>query len=126
MWLEILLVLLSVFLLFYRYVTKNFGKWKSLGIPYSSGHFPFGSYNFVDTSRHVDEVSAEDHQKFAGEKYFGWFLFGKPVLALNDVTLLRHIMVKDFDHFVDRQDSRAVSKQFSGGELDKVRVEEYL
>jgi len=119
MWLEILLVLLSLFLVFYHYVTKNFGKWKTLGIPYTSGHFPFGSYNFL-SGRHMDQVSAEDHQRFASEKYFGWFLFGKPILALNDVTLLRHIMVKDFDHFVDRQDRTAVSKQFSGGELDKI------
>ena len=112
MWLEILLVLLSLFLVFYQYVTKNFGKWKNLGIPHTSGHFPFGSYNFL-SGRHMDQVSAEDHQRFASEKYFGWFLFGKPILALNDVTLLRHIMVKDFDHFVDRQDRTAVSKQFS-------------
>jgi len=119
MLLEVLLVLVSLFLVFYRYVTKNFGKWKSLGIPHTSGHFPFGSYNFL-SGRHMDEVSAEDHKKFSSEKYFGWFLFGKPILALNDANLLRHVMVKDFDHFVDRQPHEQVRKQFSGGDLDKI------
>ena len=125
MWLEFLLVLVSLFLAFYRYVTKNFGKWKSLGIPHTSGHFPFGSYNFL-SGRHMDEVSAEDHLKFSSEKYFGWFLFGKPILALNDANLLRHVMVKDFDHFVDRQPHEQVRKQFSGGDLDKVSINKYF
>ena len=71
----------------------------------------------------MDELSEDDHKQFASEKYFGWFLFGKPILGLNDVNLLRHVMVKDFDHFVDRQSSELISKQFPGGDLDKVRLE---
>ena len=121
MWIEILLVLISLFLVLYRYVTKSFGKWKSLGIPYVNGSFPCGSYNFFG-GRHFDELSAEDHKKFAQEKYFGWFLLGKPVLGINDVDLLKHIEVKDFDHFVDRQGIDVSEKMFSGGDLDKVGI----
>jgi hypothetical protein len=40
---EILLLVALLFLLFYRYVTKNFGKWEELGIPHLKGYFPFGS-----------------------------------------------------------------------------------
>merc|ERR1712038_1570947 len=93
MWLELFLILLSLLLLLYRYVTKKFGKWEALGIPYSKGSFPFGSYNF---------------------------LLGKPVLAINDANLLKHIMVKDFDHFVDRQGAELMEKQFAGGDTDKL------
>ena len=119
MWLELFLILLSLLLLLYRYVTKKFGKWEALGIPYSKGSFPFGSYNFL-SGRHLDEMSEEDHKKFASERYFGWFLLGKPVLAINDANLLKHIMVKDFDHFVDRQGAELMEKQFAGGDTDKV------
>jgi len=119
MWIEILLVLISLFLVLYRYVTKSFGKWKSLGIPYVEGSFPFGSYNFFGET-HYDVRSAEDYKKFAQEKYFGWFLLGKPVLGINDVNLIKHIQVKDFDHFVDRQGIDVSEKMYSGGDLDKV------
>eukprot|EP00091_Calanus_sinicus_P019162 TRINITY_DN4688_c0_g1_i1.p1 TRINITY_DN4688_c0_g1~~TRINITY_DN4688_c0_g1_i1.p1 ORF type:complete len:276 (-),score=79.30 TRINITY_DN4688_c0_g1_i1:677-1504(-) len=120
MWLEILLILLSLFLALYRLITKQFGKWKNLGIPHAKGSFPFGSYNFFISGKHLDELSAESHHKFASEKYFGWFLLGRPVLAINDVNLLKHIEVKDFDHFVDRQSKADNEKQFAGGDLDQI------
>jgi len=119
MWLEIVLFILVLFFLLYRYVTKHFGKWTALGIPQSKGYFPFGSYNFLG-GRHLDEMSDEDHKKFSDEKYFGWFLLGKPILAINDVNLLRHIQVKDFDHFVDRTSPEINKAMFSGGDIDKI------
>jgi len=90
-----------------------------MGIPYSPGYFPFGSYNFL-SGRHLDDMSGDDHRKFANEKYFGWFLLGKPVLAINDVNLIKQIQVKDFDHFVDRTSDTVNKKLFRGGELDKL------
>ena len=123
MWIEILLVCLSLFLLLYRYITKQFGKWESLNIPYSKVTFPFGTYNFF-SGRHLDEMNAYDHKKFAKEPYFGWFLLGKPVLGLNDASLLKHIMVKDFDHFVDRQSYETNKTKFAGGDLDEVIIDE--
>ena len=125
MWIEILLVLISLFCLLYRYITKNFGKWQALGIPHSKGYFPFGSYNFLG-GRHFDDMNAEDHRKFADEKYFGWFLLGRPVLAINDVNLLKHIEVKDFDHFVDREGSEDVKATYAGGDLDKVGTGSFM
>jgi len=119
MWLEILLILVSLFLALYWYITKSFGKWKELGIPHSKPYFPFGSYNFV-SGRHLDDMSGDDHRKFANEKYFGWWLLGKPVLALNDVNLIKQIQVKDFDHFVDRTSDTFNKKMFAGGDLDKI------
>ena len=122
MWLEIFLILVTLFLVLYRYVTKSFGKWKDLGIPYAKGHFPFGSYNFL-SGRHMDDMSGDDHRKFANEKYFGWFLLGKPILAINDVNLIKQIQVKDFDHFVDRTSDSVNKTMFRGGELDKVLLQ---
>jgi len=119
MWIEILLALLTIFCLVYWYVTKSFGKWKNLGIPYCKGTFPFGTYNFLSET-HFDVLNTEDHKKFAKERYFGWFMLGKPILAINDVNLLKHIEVKDFDHFVDRQGVDVSEKMFSGGDLDKI------
>ena len=120
MWLEIFLFLISLFLIIYWYVTKSFGRWKDLGIPHSKPYFPFGSYNFLG-GRHLDDMNGDDHKKFENEKYFGWYMLGKPVLAINDVNLIKQIQVKDFDHFVDRTLAGANKKMFAGGNLDKVR-----
>ena len=117
---EILLGILALFLILYRYVTKNFGKWEALGIPYAKGSFPFGSYNFL-AGDSIDTQDARLSKQFQSERYFGTFLFGKPSLNINDPDLLRLIQVKDFDHFVDRNSASDNKKFFSGGELDQVR-----
>ena len=116
---EILLGLLALFLILYRYVTKNFGKWEALGIPYAKGTFPFGSYNFLG-GESIDTMNAKFSKQFQNERYFGTFFFGKPSLNINDPDLLRLIQVKDFDHFVDRTSPSDNYKFFNGGEMDEV------
>ena len=120
MWIEIVLTLLTIFILLYWYITKSFGKWKKLGIPYEEGHFPYGSYNLLAQKRHLNELLEEGYEKFKHEKYYGWFLFGKPVLCINDVNILKNIQVKDFNHFVDRNSPNLNAALNTGGELDKV------
>ena len=47
---------------------------------------------------------------------------GKPVLGINNLDLVKNILVKDFNNFVDRN-SVVVQEAFkSGGDLDKVRL----
>ena len=90
-------------LMFYRYITKHFNKFEKLGIPYEKGHFPSGSFNLLRPDlTHMYEHLANLHKKHASERYCGWFLFGQPVLNINDPELLRQIMVKDFNSFVER------------------------
>ena len=117
---EIVLTLLTLFVLLYWYITKSFGKWKQLGIPYDEGHFPYGSYNILAQKKHFNELAEEGYNRFKNEKYYGWFLFGKPVLGINDVNILKNIQVKDFNHFVDRNESNTTIAFRSGGDLDKV------
>jgi hypothetical protein len=69
---------------------------------------------------HLLNLTKGDYQRFSGEKYFGWFLLGKPVLAIRNIELLKHILVKDFNHFVDRTNADITQLFSGGGELDKV------
>ena len=119
MWLEIILVILGLILALYLYITKSFGKWKKLGVPYVKGTFPFGSFNFL-SGKHQDIQSEEFHEEFKNEKYFGVFFFGQPFLNINDPDILKQIQVKDFDHFVDRISKETNMKLFRGGDLDKI------
>ena len=47
------------------------------------------------------------------------FLFGKPVLVVQNLELIRNIMVKDFNHFVDRN-CAGQNMMNEGGELDQL------
>ena len=64
-----------------------------------------------------------DYKKFKLDqkhKIHGWFLFGKPALSINDVELLKHIQVRHFDHFVDRNESNTSRALGTGGKMDRV------
>jgi hypothetical protein len=45
---------------------------------------------------------------------------GKPVLGVNNLDLVKNILVKDFNSFVDRNANVLQEALKSGGDLDKV------
>ena len=47
-------------------------------------------------------------------------MFGKPMLGINDIDLVKAIKVKDFNHFVDVQDDHVSKTQRLGGDLDRL------
>ena len=103
----------------YKYVTKNFGRWEKLGIPYEAGRFPVGSINLFSQEKHMFDSIEELYMKHRGNRYFGWFMMGQPVLNIVDPELLRIIMVKDFNTFVERSSYDGdIFKQ--GGKYDKL------
>lgn len=119
MWIEICVGVGGVSLYLYRYATAGFGKWEKLGINAIPGTFPWGSNIEVMTmSRHFNDVVRENYNKFKADKVFGVYLLGKPALYVNDPELIRHILVKDFSHFVDREDA-TLKKVFEGGSMDQ-------
>ncbi|XP_069683719.1 cytochrome P450 9e2-like [Periplaneta americana] len=97
-------ILLSMLLLlFYLYCTNTFGYWKQRGIHYLEPTIIFG--NIKD--RMLLRVSFHDFQKelyksFEGHKYGGIYEGRRPTLLLRDPELIKSVMVRDFDSFVDR------------------------
>ena len=103
----------------YHYTTRQFDKWRALGLAYEEGHFPYGSFNIFNQKKHIFDHITYLHKKYQGERYVGWFMMGQPVLNINDPELLRIIMVKDFNHFVER--SSYDGDMFKeGGQYDKL------
>jgi len=122
--LEITLLILSVLLFSYHYVTKNFDHFKKLGVPYKKPSFPFGTIKDVVLKKtHTKEIDLVDYQKFAADKFYGFFMFGKPVLSICDPEVARDVLVKDFNHFVDTLHIDHTLEGFKeGGDLDKLWV----
>ena len=119
------LVLLVVLLggLLYRWITKSFDKWEREGLPHDKPSFPSGTHSFLSGKKHLNDFVLEDYKKFKmeqGHRVHGWFLLGKPALSINDPDLLKQIQVKDFNHFVDRNEVNMGNSFQKGGELDRV------
>jgi hypothetical protein len=47
---------------------------------------------------------------------YGWHLYGKPVLGINNLDLVQRVLSTDFTSFVDRMSAGLLQ---SGGNLDK-------
>ena len=103
----------------YFYFSKKFSYFKNHGVPYEPGSFPLGSSNSwkvlsgqMSMLRSTDEI----HVKYPNDKIVGYYAaMGEPVLLINDIDLGKRILVKDFDHFVDRRPIKAdkeVNKYF--------------
>ena len=99
----ILTVLIGLIYVYYR---KKHQYFANLGIPYEPGYFPFGSWKtwkvFMGQGS-LFQIPDEIFDNYPGQKVFGYFKpFGRPVLVIKDFELAKRVMVKDFDHFVDR------------------------
>ena len=120
MWVEIIALLFILFLLFYRMITKNFDKWEKAGIAFKPGHFPYGSVNVFKEKKNFSQFVIDMSKEFKDERFFGWFMFGKPMLMIHDVELVKKIKVADFNHFVDPHDDNTAKTARMGGDMDRL------
>ena len=126
MWLELLGLLVLGFAYFYYTMTKNFKHWTKMGVPQDDGKFPFGSImgEIASRKRPIGDIMRDQYDKFRGEPYYGGYMFSKPILNINDPELIKAIMVKDFNIFVDRTGAN-VEKNFEHStETDKLWVKQ--
>ena len=83
--------------------------------------FPFGSAEaaqvFTGRLSFID-ISKSIYEQYKQLPVVGYINFGTPNLVVNDLDMVKQIMVKDFDHFVDRRafevnETVLVNKYFS-------------
>lgn len=100
---ELLLGASLMFFLFYIYSTSNFTYWKNRSIAYEKPSFPFGTdKDLVLFKQSIGSHFQRIYNKFKGAKVVGMFALDEPYLLIRDPELLRQILTKDFNHFVDR------------------------
>lgn len=100
------LILLSIFLvsvLFY-YLSKTYRHWKKKGVHYLKPSFFFGNIKsrilFRESEHEFYKKLYLEHKE---HRMIGIFAGLTPILFVRDSELIKHIMVKDFEHFVDRE-----------------------
>ncbi|XP_025103431.1 cytochrome P450 3A5-like isoform X5 [Pomacea canaliculata] len=95
-WLMLLIILV---LTLYVCTTWNHGMFKSLGIP-GPKTVPFLG-NATDFMKQSFIYTLLDWRKQYGH-VFGIFFVSKPMLVVSDLDIVKEILVKDFNNFVDR------------------------
>jgi len=92
-----------IFIAFYHYFTRNFTFWHKLGIPYVKptpflGNLKDCAFQKVNIGENLQRI----YKQHSDKPYVGIFSFDKPILLIRDVELVKNILVKDFQYFVDR------------------------
>jgi cytochrome P450 family 6 len=95
---------LAVFLgALYVYFKHVFNYWNERGVLQLKPSFPFGNCgDLVLMRKSFGETFAEHYKLFAGNAFGGVYLAHRPQLLIRDPDMIKNILVKDFDHFLDR------------------------
>jgi len=96
-------VITAIFIGLYFYVTRNFKFWQKLGIPYVNPTPFFGSLKECALQKTtIGEQLQKIYNEHSDKPYVGIFSFDKPSLLIRDLELVKNILVKDFQNFMDR------------------------
>lgn len=98
------ILLIAGFLVFSYFKFRFYSKhhWKRLNIPYVEPLFLFGNIpksNIIEpTFERVKKIYLENKEK----PLLGIWFYTRPFLLVQDVELIKNMLVKDFQHFHDR------------------------
>lgn len=99
---DIIALLLIGFTAAYLYVKHLYSYWKRLGVKYVEPTFPFGNFGPTIFQKKTAGELVADVYKESNEPFIGIFGVLRPMLIVRDPKILQSILIKDFQHFVDR------------------------
>ena len=87
----------------YFYFTRNFNFWRNLGVPYVKPVPFFGNLKDCVLQRvNIGKLLKKIYDEHNDEPYVGIFSLDNPSLLIRDPELVKNILVKDFQNFMDR------------------------
>jgi cytochrome P450 family 6 len=96
-------VLFPSFLVFYFWAKQKLNTLQSKGILCLEPSFPLGNMKDVGKKVHLVERNQEIYEAFKSkDKLAGFYMMLKPSLLLIDLDLIKQVLVKDFNKFVNR------------------------
>ena len=92
-----------IFIAMYIFFVRNFNFWQKLGIPYVKPTPFVGSLKECAFQKvNIGEQLQNIYEEHSDKPYVGIFTFDKPILLIRDLELVKNILVKDFQNFIDR------------------------
>ncbi|XP_059478275.1 probable cytochrome P450 6a14 isoform X2 [Neocloeon triangulifer] len=88
--------------LIYRHFTEHFDYWEKKGVVFVKPWPVLGSMKEVLMVReHLAEFFERLYIENKPHTYFGYFMGKKPGLVITEPEMIKHVLIKDFSHFVD-------------------------
>ncbi|KAK3862998.1 hypothetical protein Pcinc_031182 [Petrolisthes cinctipes] len=85
------------------YMRKTYSYWESRSVPGPKPFWFIGNmYPRLRSTQSMPEYDQVMYENHGGKMYCGYYEFMNPCLMVGHPELLKHVMVKDFDHFTDR------------------------
>lgn len=101
-----IIVLTTLVVAVYLYMTRNFQYWKKRGVSEMPPTPFFGNFaNIIFMKKNPGYLMKDFYDQGKGLPYVGFYLLDKPCLMVRDRELIKNILVKDFNYFADRYGS---------------------
>lgn len=84
------------------YVKTAYSYWPRRGVPFLKPSFPFGNFGKNILQKLSIEGQLDEFYHAISRPLCGVYAFFRPILIVRDPAIIRHILIKDFHHFVDR------------------------
>jgi cytochrome P450 family 6 len=87
----------------YFYFKSKFSYFKNRGIPYVEPSIPLGNMQGLGSKYHLADILMNVYEKCAGKgPVAGFYNIAVPTFLVTDLELVKNIMIKDFNSFVNR------------------------
>merc|ERR1712172_383676 len=115
MFLEAALLGATLLGLGYWWLCGKWNYWKEQGIPGPTPSLPAGNFGAIMSMKvHVLDWFKDLYRQFPDQEVIGIYVMHQPAMVVQDPDMARKILVKDFNHFVDRDTEENMSKAFPG------------
>ena len=115
MFLEAALLWATLMGLGWLWLCRKWKYWKEQGIPGPTPSLPAGNFGAIMALKvHLLDWLRDLYHQFPDQKIVGIYTLHQPIMVVNDPDVTRQILVKDFNHFVDRDTEENILKLFPG------------
>ncbi len=99
---DIIVFLIIFTSVIYAYVKYVYTYWQRRGVKHLPPTFPFGNFKDSFLQRLSIGELCEKMYYQTSEPFIGIYGAIRPTLLVRDLTLIRRVLIKDFQHFTDR------------------------
>lgn len=114
---DTLILLVTLVFLIYKYTSRNYDYWAKRNVPFITPKPFVGNFWDVLTFKLSIGSYLEKLYNSTSDKFIGIYVFSKPCLVVRCPELVKSILIRDFNYFVDRTVATGKHEPLSDGML---------